>query len=87
MKKTDDSYKKHKFFSPEKIFFFKKNDSYKKKFHESFSEEKKNDSYKKRESFSPEKKYFFQKNDSYEEIYTHFFRGWVHKKKIIKKNK
>jgi len=56
MKKTDDSYKNRESFSPEKKFFFKKNDSYKKNVHESFPEEKKNDSYKKREFFSPEKK-------------------------------
>jgi len=55
-KKTNDSYKKREFFSPEKKNFFKKNDSYKKNVHESFPGEKKNDSYKKRESFSPEKK-------------------------------
>jgi len=56
MKKTNDSYKKRESFSPGKIFFFEKNDSYKKNVHESFPEEKKNDSYKKHESFSPEKK-------------------------------
>ena len=89
-KKTNDSYKKREFFSPEKKIFFKKNDSYKKNVHESFPEEKKMTVTKNTNLFPLKKNKFFKKMTVIPLKYEGFptFSGMTEKKikKIINKN-